>query len=418
MDGDFTGGGAPRMLLLTLSELNPEIRRDPHALLDTQRERAQVERDMSFPALLITSHALGRDMLVDPKLSRNFEHASPDNYVIAGVRRLNQAIEAEFGRHESMLVLEDPDHGRVRGIVAKAFLARAQRSRPIIEEVVGRALDALAGRAQFDVVRDYACRIPIHVLAPVLGCAAADLEQLRAWTEAGQQAFDPTMSEDGVARAIEGRRGILTYFRDLIQARRSQPKDDLVSDLLAAQAQGAEISDNEILHNMFALLVAGHLTTADLIGNGVLLLLQRPEIRAAIEAEPNLIAPAVDEALRFEPPISMTARFPDHPGQIGGCPYKAGDALSVNLLAANRDPAVFENPHVFDIARRPNPHLAFGAGSHMCVGAPLARLEGQIAIQRLFERFPKLRRADEGPPEWRAVVGVRGLAKLDVLTGA
>src|SRR5262245_17306783 len=232
MDVDFTGGGAPRMLLLTLSELNPEIRSAPHTLLDAQRKHAQVERDMSFPALLITSYALGRDMLVDPKLSRNFEHASPDNYVIATVRRLNQAIEAEFGRHESMLVLEDPDHGRVRGIVAKAFLARAQRSRPIIEEVVARALDALAGRAQFDVVRDYACRIPIHVLAPVLGCAAADLEQLRAWTEAGQQAFDPTMSEDGVARAIEGRRGILTYFRDLIQARRGQPKDDLVSDLL------------------------------------------------------------------------------------------------------------------------------------------------------------------------------------------
>jgi cytochrome P450 len=190
MDGDFAGGGAPRMLLVTLSELNPEIRRDPHALLDAQRERAPVERDLTLPALLITSYAHGRDMLGDPKLSRNFEHASPENYVIATVRRLNQAIEAEFGRHDSMLVLEGPDHARVRGIVAKAFLARAQRSRPIIEEVVGRALDAIAGRTQFDVVRDYACRIPIHVLAPVLGCAAADLEQLRAWTEAGQQAFD------------------------------------------------------------------------------------------------------------------------------------------------------------------------------------------------------------------------------------
>jgi cytochrome P450 len=416
MIGNLTGGGAPRMLLFTLSELNPEMRRDPHKLLDGQRAHAPVERDATMPILLTASYGLGRDILTDPKLSRNFEHASPENFVIAGVRRLNQAIEAEFGHHDSMLVLEEPDHARVRGTIAKAFLARAQRSRPLIEDAVERALRALDGRDQFDVVGDYACRIPLHVLGPVLGCAGADLDQLRVWTEAGQQAFDPTMSQDGAARAIEGRRGILSYFQNLMQMRREARQDDLVSDLLTAQEQGAKLSDNEILHNMFALLVAGHLTTADLIGNAVLLLLQHPDVRAAIEADPSLIAPAVDEALRFEPPISMTARFPVTSGEIGGCPYHKGDALTVNLLAANRDPAVFDNPHQFDITRRPNPHLAFGAGSHMCVGAPLARLEGQIAILGLLERFPNLRRADDGAAEWRAVAGVRGLARLDVLT--
>ena len=135
-----------------------------------------------------------------------------------------------------------------------------------------------------------------------------------------------------------------------------------------------------------------------------------------MKTNPATIAGAVDETLRFEPPIATTARFPSKDGELGGCPYHKGDALTVSVLAANRDPAAFENPHEYDITRRPNPHLAFGAGSHMCVGAPLARMEGQVAIAGLFNRFPNLRLADPGPPEWRAVAGVRGLAHLGVLT--
>lgn len=413
MGADGEGQGAPRALLFQFSELNPELRASPHALLDPQRAANPAERDTFFHAVYITAYGLGRDLLTDPAYSRNFDLANPENLVIAGVKQINRAVEAEFGPHATMLTLEDPDHARVRGIVAKAFLARAAKARPIIERVVEAALAPLAGRETFDVVNDYACRIPIHVLGPILGCAEQDLDQLRIWTEAGQIAFDPTKAE-GVGAAIEGRRGILSYFRDLMAARAAAPGDDLVTDLLAAQAQGADISDGEILHNLFALLVAGHLTTADLIGNGVMLLLTHPDARAKIAADPALIAPAVDEMLRYEPPIATTARFVGEGGEIGKCPYHGGDALTVSLLAANRDPDAFENPHEFDITRRPNPHLAFGAGAHMCVGAPLARIEGQEAILRLFLRFPNLRRAEDGPLDWRAVAGVRGLARLDV----
>jgi cytochrome P450 len=409
-------GALPRMLVYRLSELNPDLRRDPHALLDPQRAHAPVDRDEVIPALYVTSYAIAKDLLTDSRISRNFAYASPANPVINAVRELNAAVEDEFGRHDSILVLDDPDHARVRGIVAKAFLARAAHARTMIEQVVGRALARLDGRARFDVIEDFACRVPIHVLGTILGCEEADLRDLRRWTEAGQRAFDPTVSEQASACAVEGRRGILSYFRERMAVRRAAPGDDLVSDLLQAQADGAPISDGEILHNMFALLVAGHLTTADLIGNAVMLLLTHPEERAKIEASPALIASAVDEALRYEPPIAMTARFPNRDGRLGGCPYASGDALTVSVLAANRDPAAFENPHRFDVTRRPNPHLAFGAGSHMCVGAPLARIEGQVAIAGLFSQFPNLRRADEGPPEWRAVAGVRGLSRLDVLT--
>jgi cytochrome P450 len=412
----FDLGVLPRMLIYRFSELNPELRRDPHAMLDPQREAAPIDRDEVIPALYITAYGTAKDLLVDSSISRNFEYASPANPVINAVRALNRAVEEEFGRHDSMLVLDDPDHARVRGIVAKAFLARAAQARPEIERIVDRALSRLDGRESFDVVEEYACQVPIHVLGSILGCDEADSDQLRRWTEAGQRAFDPTMGADGTAMAIEGRRGILAYFRDRIELRRTEAGDDLVSDLLKAQAEGAPISDVEILHNMFALLVAGHLTTADLIGNGVMLLLTHEDAREKLRANPALVGSAVDEMLRYEPPIATTARFPNVDGQLAGCPYHKGDALTVSVLAANRDPAAFERPHEFDITRRPNPHLAFGAGSHMCVGAPLARMEGQAAIAGLFARFPNLRLAKEGAPEWRAVAGVRGLARLDVLT--
>jgi cytochrome P450 len=409
-------GALPRMLMYRFSELNPELRADPHAMLDPQRAGCPVDRDDILPALYVTSYGVAKDLLTDGTISRNFEYASPKNFVINAVRELNHAVEGEFGRHDSMLVLDDPDHARVRGIVAKAFLARAAQARPKIEQIVEDALAALDGKAGFDIVEDFACRVPIHVLGTILGCEEEDRGELRRWTEAGQRAFDPTMGDEGKKAAIEGRHGILTYFRERMELRRADPQDDLVSDLLAAQKAGAQISDGEILHNMFALLVAGHLTTADLIGNGAMLLLTHPEARAKIDENPALIASAVDEMLRFEPPIATTARFPNKDGTLGGCPYHKGDALTVSVLAANRDPAAFENPHEFDITRRPNPHLAFGAGSHMCVGAPLARMEGQVAISQLFARFPNLRLADDKPLQWRAVAGVRGLARLDVLT--
>ncbi len=411
-------GQAPRLLMFQYSELNPDMRRNPHALMDAQRARMPVERDPFIHALLVTEYEIGKGLLSDASYSRNFDLASPDNPVIAGVKALNEAVEPEFGKHSSMLSLEDPDHARVRGLVAKAFLARAAKARELVVAVMEDALKRLDGRANFDVVSDYACYIPIRVLGPILGCEEKALDDLRLWTEAGQRAFDPTRLAEDSAAAIEGRRGILSYFRELIGKRREAPRDDLVSDLIAMQADGAPIDDGEILHNLFALLVAGHLTTADLIGNGIMLLLSHPDARARIDADPGLIAPAVDEILRYEPPISTTARFAAADGVIGGCPYHKGDALAVSLLAANRDPAAFPAPHEFDIARRPNPHLAFGAGAHMCLGAPLARIEGQEAIWRLLERYPRLRRAVDAPLQWRAVAGVRGLARFEVTTEA
>lgn len=410
------GGSPGRLLLYEYSELNPEMRANPHALLDPQRAERPVEHDGFLPAVFITSFENGREVLRDAGLSRNFDYASPDNPVISHVLKLNAAVADEFGPHKSMLTLDDPDHARVRGIVAEAFLKRAAAAQDNIAVVIERVLKELEGRERFDVVEDYAGRIPMQVLGPILGCPPESFADLKRWTEAGAQAFDPT-AESGVAQAaIEGRRGILGHFRGLMEARAVEPKDDLVTDLLRVQASGAPLSEHEILHNLFALLVAGHLTTSDLIGNGLHLLLAHPQAKADILADPDLIVSAVDEILRYEPPISYTARFPKADGQVGGCPYKGGDALTVSLVAANRDPAKFDDPHTFDIRRKRNTHLAFGAGAHICIGAPLARVEGQMAILRLLQTYPNLRRADDAPPDWRAVAGVRGLSKLEVVT--
>jgi len=408
---------ASRFLMFEYSEINPDLRADPHSRFDPQRRERPIERDAMIPAYLLSAYGIGREALMDRSLSRNFDDASPQNIVISNVKRLNAAMAAEFGPHESMLTLDDPDHARVRGIVAEAFLKRAAASQSRVAQVIDGRLDALAGRDTFDAVNDYAAQIPIRVLGAILGSPPEMYDDLKTWTEAGQLAFDPTKSAEQEKMALDGRRGILTHFRALMEARRAAPQDDLVSDLLAAKARGADIDDNEILFNLFALLVAGHLTTADLIGNGIHLLLTHDEARRAITADPSLINGAVEEILRYEPPISFSARFAKQDGAIGGCPYHKGDALVVSLISANRDEAKIADPHRFDIRRKPNPHLAFGAGAHICIGAPLARIEGQLAIMKLFERFPNLRRANDAPPDWRAVPGVRGLVRLDVAIG-
>ena len=270
------------LFMLQYSELNADMRADPHALFDPQREHCPVEHDAMLPAVMIVDYEHGRAMLRDPNLSRNFDYAAPENPVISHVLRLNAAVADEFGPHKSMLTLDDPDHARVRGIVAEAFLKRAAAAQDNIAAVVERVLGELDGRTTFDVVDDYAGRIPIQVLGPILGCAPEHFADLKRWTEAGSQAFDPTATTDTANAAIEGRRGILGHFRMLMHARAQDPQDDLVTDLLRARAEGTPINEHEILHNLFALLVAGHLTTADLIGNGMHLLLTHLEARDAI----------------------------------------------------------------------------------------------------------------------------------------
>ena len=200
-------GALPRMLMYRFSELNPEMRADPHAMLDPQRAECPVDRDQVLPALYVTSYGVAKDLLTDSAISRNFEYASPKNFVINAVRELNHAVEGEFGRHDSLLILDDPDHARVRGIVAKAFLARAAQARPMIERIVEATLARLEGRAGFDIVEEFACHVPINVLGAILGCEEADRADLRRGGrgEAGRIKGIPTW-------AFHGRKDLVVPF--------------------------------------------------------------------------------------------------------------------------------------------------------------------------------------------------------------
>jgi cytochrome P450 len=196
--------------------------------------------------------------------------------------------------------------------------------------------------------------------------------------------------------------------------RRITPRDDLISDMVQLQAAGADLSDDELRINLTALLVGGNLTTTDLIGNAVRLLLLNPDQLAKLKADPGIINAVVEEVLRYEPPVDITGRIASRPLEFGGCPIKDRQAMTVSLRAANRDPEVFDDPHAFNVSRKHKPHVAFGGGAHICIGAPLARLEAQVALVKLFQRFPNLKLANPDSPEWRTLPFFRGLERLDL----
>jgi cytochrome P450 len=206
------------------------------------------------------------------------------------------------------------------------------------------------------------------------------------------------------------------YFEEIIAARRAEPRDDLISDMTRLQGEGAPLSDVELLINLSALLIGGNLTTTDLIGNAVRLLLLNPTELDKLKADPSLINSVVEETLRYEPPVDSTGRVASADMEVGGCPIKATQSMFFHLRAANRDPEAFDAPDRFDVSAKRRPHVAFGGGAHICIGAPLARLEAQVALLRLFERFPALRLADpDAAPVWRALPFFRGLERLELV---
>ena len=227
--------------------------------------------------------------------------------------------------------------------------------------------------------------------------------------------FDPNTSTAGAAAGAAAVEGICDYLDAAMAERRRAPTDDLIADLIAVQAATGALSDGEIRVNCFNLILGGNVTTADLIANGVNLLLRHPDQLAKLRADPGLVASAVEEVLRLEPPTEGSQRVASRDQELAGYPLKARQVAAVMIPAANRDPAVFADPHRFDVARRNGPHISFGSGAHICIGAPLARLEARVAIQALFDRFPSLRLADPtAPPRWRSIPYFRGLQALPV----
>ena len=311
----------------------------------------------------------------------------------------------------TMLSLDPPDHTRLRALVSKAFTQRSVEAlRPRIETLVHQCLDAVAQDGEMDAITALAHPLPAIVIAEMLGVPAEDHRQFKRWADDGMRAVGYGEPED-LRRSREAIHQMRSYLAGIVEERRRDPKDDLLSALLEAEQQGDKLTSQEVLSTCSLLLNAGHANTTNLIGNGLVALLQHPEQLEALRQDPSLMAGAVEEALRYDSPLQGTARLVLEDVTIRGRTINAGRQVTLLLGAANRDPEQFDQPDSFDIGRSDNPHLAFGYGIHHCLGAPLARLEVQIALAAIIERFPKLRLAT-GQLDWQQHMLVRGLKAL------
>jgi cytochrome P450 len=404
--------------IFELTPINPAYKENPHALLDRLRTECPVRRDEMAGIFVMTRHADVRSILSDTSMWRHPSRAEEAAVFARGI--LNQNLVGstvpEDEQNTSILMMDEPDHMRIREPFAKALYRRVAQSKPLVHDIVTEWLDALDGRDGFDAMTDFALRVPVDAIARVLGVDPARLGEFRAWSESIIQFFDPFRTPEREKEMIAASNALSAYMRDLMHRRAAAPQDDLVSDMMMLKAEGAPLTDGEISNNLQGLLIGGNLTTTDLIGNAIWLLLKNPGELAKLKADPSLINSCVEEVLRHESPVDITARVAPRDFELGGCPIKTSQSLLVSLRGANHDPDVFPHPHQFDISRKGAPHVAFGGGLHLCIGSPLARLEAQIAIAMFFERFPNVRLADpEAKPEWRMMPFFRGLKTIPVL---
>ncbi|MFF1341503.1 cytochrome P450 [Streptomyces sp. NPDC058290] len=355
---------------------------------------------------VVTGHAEAKALLADPRLSKN------------------QAAQ-RFGRHigltegpgaamfSHMLNADPPDHTRLRKLVQKAFTARRTASlRPLVEQLVGGLLDALEGKAEAELISEFALPLPVAVVFELFGASEADHEilRIRGNSIGGGQG-------DGEVSVFTAE-NMLGYLRALIALKRETPDDDgLLSALLTdGDEDGDALTEDEITSMSFLLFVAGHQTTVNLVANGIHALLTHPDQLAALRADPELVHGAVEEALRYESPSGLASfRYATERIKVGAVTIQKGEFVQISLLGADRDPAVFADADRFDIGRADvGRHLAFGHGIHHCLGAPLARLQGEIALTRILERFPRLRLHEAHEARWQSNPRHRGLLSLPV----
>ncbi len=317
----------------------------------------------------------------------------------------------------SMLDRDPPDHTRLRGLVSKAFTPKmVEQLRPDVQALVDGLLDRVEGAGTMDLIEEFAYPIPVTVICLMLGVPVEDRERFKQWGLDIARGLDAIMlppDSEVARRSMVSRLALAEYFRELIAERRATPRADVLSGLIAAEEAGDRLSEHELLATCILLLIAGHETTVNLIGNGTLALLRHPDQLRLLRERPALIGGAVEELLRFDGPVQRTARIPDADITLRGCTIPKGELVMPFIGAADRDPAQFPDPDRLDITRTDNRHIAFGLGIHFCLGAPLARVEGQIAINTLLRRLPRLALATERPV-FRQSLTLRGLESLRV----
>jgi len=385
-----------------------------YALLRTVRPVMQMPvANYAGPGVwFLTRYADVEMALRDPRFSVERMRAP---IIRENLERLPIFIQQSAQGLRSMLIMDPPDHTRVRKLANKAFTPRRVAvMRTQIEATVAELLAPLARGASFDVIETLAAPLPAIVIAELLGVPPEDHRQFKAWAAeivAGIGADGADVRQSSAAAMLT----LLGYLAEIIATRRQEPRDDLISALVLAQEENDALTDNELLATCNLLLLAGHETTTNLIGNGLLALLREPKELARLRSDRTLLPTAIEEMLRYDGPVQATLRVVCEDIELDGHAIEAGSLVLVGVGAANHDPAVFTEPERFDIGRNPNPHLAFGFGVHFCLGALLARLEAEVAFWSLLERFPNLTLEDEAP-QYRPNPVLRGLKSLQVST--
>jgi cytochrome P450 len=387
---------------------DPDFAADPFPFLNALREEGPVRRAVlanGVEAWLVTRYEDGLAAMSDPRMSSDLHHATDP-------RLLEQQPAAEpFPR--SMLRVDPPDHTRLRRLVSKAFTARRiAELRPRVEKITDQLLDGVTPVGRADLISEFALPLPVTVISELLGVPVDDRDGFQEWTNV---MLDQRAGRPNQVRLEQAWQQMLAYLEQLLAAKRARPDDDLLSALIIARDEEQRLDENELVAMAFLLLVAGYITTVNLIGNGLAALLAEPEQLNALRDNPQLLSRAVEEFLRYDGPVNPgMARFPTEDVEIGGVRIPRGATVLIASAIANRDPARFPDPDRLDVNRADNAHLAFGHGIHYCLGAPLARLEGQIAIGAVLRRLPGL--ALSVPPDelqWQ-VGGLRGLKHLPV----
>jgi cytochrome P450 len=398
---------------LVFNPFDADWRADPYPFYRRLRAEAPVGQVPGVGIWYFTRYADCEAILRDPRWSSDQRKSNLYRQFLES----GALVEPEeLALRRPFIFMDAPDHTRLRGLVSTAFTPRViERLRPRIQQLVDELLDAAVGRGSLDIVADLAYPLPVVIISELLGVPPEDHSRFRAWSKELAASLDPelTVPPEILARRLTILQEFGEYFQGLIGDRRRQPAGDLLSALVAVEDQGDRLSEDELLATLILLLVAGHETTVNLIGNGVLALLTHPDQLARLRADPALIRSTVEEVLRWDPPVQLDGRTALEDIAVGGVTVAQGDQAIVLLAAANRDDAHIADGERFDIGRAEIRHLSFAFGAHFCLGAPLARAEAQVALATLVDRFPDLRLADDGV-RYRDTLVLRGPEALPV----
>ncbi len=391
------------MTELTINDfVAQETKRDPHTFYAQLRSTEPLSYVEGLNAWVLTTHEDALWLLKDPRFTK-------DSRKLSNKEDMPERMQEMTAQMRNMLMVDPPDHTRLRSLVSKAFTPRMiEQLRPRIQQIADELLDAVQEQGTMDFIPAFAYPLPITVISEMLGIPATDRQKFRTWTQA-----IVNMQDEASANALQE---FLGYIQTLLDEKRVHPANDLISGLVQVEENGDQLSENELVSMIFLLIVAGHETTVNLLGNGTLALLQHPDQLRQLQRDPSLIPTAVEELLRYTAPVSLSdERWASEDITRHGKLIRKGEMVVAALISANADPQHCPAGATLDITRQNNQHLAFGKGIHFCLGAPLARLEGQIAFSTLLRRLPNLHlTSDPTQLVWNTNPMLRGLTSLPV----